>query len=228
VGYWQFNNSANLGLDSSGLGNNLTTASGTPTYSSAGMFGGSLYLDGNSTMTTLSGAFPLGVPTNASPYTIAVWEKIDTGCPNNGGFVGWGVNNTSEANDFRLNGPNSVDDYWYANDFVVSGLATNPMDGNWHAIAVTWDGTNQTCMWTGSMSGRGPRRRLTFKFGFHRGQNDGRCEFQGLAGGFADRQYRADTGGHRRLSSWVWSASCPPIRCFQPPRLPTRSMRERR
>jgi hypothetical protein len=144
VGYWQFTNSANLGIDSSGLGNNLTTASGTPSYSSAGMFGGSLYLNGSSTMSTLSGAFPIGVPTNANPYTIAVWEKIDTGCPNNGGFVGWGVNNTSEGNNFRLNGPNSVDDYWYNNDFIASSAAVNPMDGNWHAIAVTWDGTNQT------------------------------------------------------------------------------------
>jgi uncharacterized repeat protein (TIGR03806 family) len=143
VGYWQFNDSADLGIDSSGLGNHLTTASGAPTYSSTGMFGGSLYLDGNSTMTTLSGEFPFEVPINASPYTIAVWEMVDAGCPNNGGFIGWGVNNTSEANDFRLNGPNSVDDYWYNNDFVVGGLAANPMDGNWHAIATTWDGTNQ-------------------------------------------------------------------------------------
>ncbi len=143
VGYWQFNDSADLGLDSSGLGNNLTTASGTPTFSSAGMFGGALYLDGNSTMTTLSGAFPIDVPTNGAPYTIAVWEKIAAGCPNNGGFVGWGANDTSEGNNFRLNGPNSVDDYWYANDFIVNDLATNPMDGNWHAVAVTWDGTNQ-------------------------------------------------------------------------------------
>ncbi len=144
VGYWQFNNSADLGFDGSGLGNNLTTATGTPTYSSAGMFGGALYLDGNSTMSTLSGAFPVGVPTGANPYTIAVWEKIDSGCPNNGGFAGWGVNATSLANDFRLNGPNSADDYWYANDFIVSDLGVNPMDGNWHAIAVTWDGTTQT------------------------------------------------------------------------------------
>jgi hypothetical protein len=144
VGYWQFNDSANLGIDSSGLGNTLTTASGTPTYSSAGMFGGALYLDGNSTMSTLSGAFPIGVPTNANAYTIAVWEKVDTGCPNNGGFVGWGANTTSQANDLRLNGPNSADDYWYANDFIVSDLAVNPMDGNWHAIVVTWDGATQT------------------------------------------------------------------------------------
>src|SRR5580698_6784350 len=43
VGYWQFTNSSNLGIDSSGLGNTLTTASGSPTYSSAGKFGGALY-----------------------------------------------------------------------------------------------------------------------------------------------------------------------------------------
>ena len=144
VGYWQFNDPANLGTDSSGSANTLISASGTPVYSSAGMFGGALYLDGNSTMATLSGAFPTGVPTNANPYTIAVWEKVDTGCPNNGGFVGWGVNATSEANNLRLNGPGSVDDYWYANDFIASATATDPMDGNWHAIVVTWDGTNQT------------------------------------------------------------------------------------
>ncbi len=143
VAYWQFDLSGSLGADSSGLNNTITTASGAPVYSGAGMFGGALYLDGNSTMNTLSGAFPLGVPANANPYSIAVWEKIDTGCPNNGGFVGWGNNNNSQANDFRLNGPNSADDYWFANDFIVSGLAANPMDGNWHALVVTWDGTNQ-------------------------------------------------------------------------------------
>ena len=144
VGYWRFNNAANLGADSSGLGNNLTTASGTPVYSTNGLFGGSLYLNGSSTMTTLSGAFPVDFPLGASPYSIAVWEKIDTGCPNNGGFIGWGVNNTSEANNLRLNGPNGADDYWFNNDFAVTGLATNPMDGNWHSIIVTWDGTTET------------------------------------------------------------------------------------
>ena len=143
AGYWPFTNSSNLGMDSSGLGNQLATGSGTPAYSSAGKFGGALYLDGNSTMTTLSGTFPIGVPVNANPYTIAVWEKVDNGCPNNGGFVGWGANATSEGNNLRLNGPNSLYSYWYANDFSVGGLTANPMDGNWHAIAVTWDGTNQ-------------------------------------------------------------------------------------
>jgi autotransporter-associated beta strand protein len=139
AGYWQFNNPTNLGLDSSGRGNTLQTASGSPAYA-LGRFGGGLYLDGSSTLTTAG--FPSGVPTGSSAYTIALWEKADMGCPNNGGLVGWGTGANSD-NNLRLNGPNSVDNYWFANDFVVSGLAVNPLDGNWHAIVVTWDGTTQ-------------------------------------------------------------------------------------
>ncbi|HWY74334.1 MAG TPA: LamG-like jellyroll fold domain-containing protein, partial [Verrucomicrobiae bacterium] len=180
VGYWQFNNPANLGSDSSGLGNDLTTASGTPTYSSNGMFGGAVYLNGSSTMTTVSGAFPIGVPTNASPYSIAVWEKVDTGCPNNGGFVGWGANTTSQGNNLRLNGPNSVDDYWYANDFIVSGLAVNPMDGNWHAIVVTWDGTTQTMYADGTNVGtRVPSSPAVKPVNFIVGKTTADVDFQG-------------------------------------------------
>lgn len=144
VGYWPFTNASNIGGDSSGQGNTLTTASGTPVHSEIGEFvGGSLYLDGNTSLNTLSGTFPSGIPTGASSYTIAVWEKAAAGCPDNGGFVGWGNNSGSQANNLRLNGVNSVNNYWFANDFTVSGLAVNPLDGNWHAIVVTWDGTTQ-------------------------------------------------------------------------------------
>src|SRR5581483_1429427 len=180
VGYWQFNNPANLGIDSSGLGNNLTVASGTPAYSSNGMFGGALYLNGSSTMAMLSGTFPVGVPTGTNPYSVAVWEKIDTGCPNNGGFVGWGANTTSQANNLRLNGPNSADDYWYANDFIVNGLAVNPMDGNWHAIAVTWDGTTQTMYVDGANVGtRVPTAPNVQSIGFIVGKTTADVDFKG-------------------------------------------------
>ncbi|HUA68264.1 MAG TPA: LamG-like jellyroll fold domain-containing protein [Candidatus Saccharimonadales bacterium] len=134
-----------------------TTATGSGAepsgYSSAGKFGGSLYLNGSTTLKTLSGAFPGGLPTGNSPYTIAVWEKADSGCPNNGGFVGWGNENTSQGNNLRLNGPNSVDNYWWANDFVVSGLTANPMDGNWHSIVATWNGTTRTIYVDGTAVG---------------------------------------------------------------------------
>ncbi|HTR42226.1 MAG TPA: LamG-like jellyroll fold domain-containing protein [Pseudomonadales bacterium] len=133
-----------------------TTATGgssSPSgYSSAGKFGGSLYLDGNTTLKPLSG-FPVGVPTGSNAYSIAVWEKADAGCPNNGGFVGWGNEGTSEANNLRLNGANSVNNYWWANDFVVSGLTVNPMDGNWHSIVATWNGTTRTIYVDGAVGG---------------------------------------------------------------------------
>ncbi len=130
--------------------NNNSPISG---YSSAGKFGGALYLNGGTTLKTLSGQFPNALPIGDSPYTIAVWEKTDTGCPNNGGFVGWGNEDTSEANNLRLNGANSVDNYWWANDFVVSGLTANPMDGNWHSIVVTWNGTTRTIYVDGTAVG---------------------------------------------------------------------------
>jgi len=147
VAYWQFNNATNLGLDSSRLGNTLATATGAPVYSSAGRFGGALYLNGASTMTTLTGTFPAGVPVGASPYTIGVWEKADTGNPINGGFVSWGTDSQDNCNGLRLSdaadNADSVDNYWWNNDFYIDNLATNPDDGNWHAIVATWDGTNQ-------------------------------------------------------------------------------------
>ena len=181
-------------------------------------------------MTTLSGGFPLGCPTNANPYTIAVWEKIDTGCPNNGGFVGWGVNDNGEANDLRLNGANSADDYWYANDFVVTGLAANPMDGNWHAIAVTWDGTNETMYVDGvDAAERTPAPPNVQPSGFVVGRTTADNEFHGMAGGFADCQCRPDTGGYLPcIKPGDGCPPAPPIRCCPPRRLPTQFMPARR
>ena len=136
--FYQFNNPANLGQDSSGNGNELITATGDPTYSSSGVYGGALYLNGSSTLTT--NGFPTGVPTGGTSYTIALWEK-NNGSGNNGGFVGWGDNSGNLGNNFRFAGPNALNNYWYGNDLQVNGLATNPMDGNWHFVAVTWNST---------------------------------------------------------------------------------------
>ena len=144
VAYWQFNNPTKLGADDGPLNNQLTVASGQLTYTNEGPSGGSVYLNGQTTLTNLSGGFPLDIPTNASPYSLAVWERADPACAANGGFVGWGLNTYGEANNWRLNGHGGVDNYWYANDFVLSGLETDPMDGRWHALIVTYDGSRQT------------------------------------------------------------------------------------
>jgi len=99
-------------------------------------------LNGGSTLTNAVG-FPKAVPTGSSPYTIALWEK-DNGSGSTGGFVGWGTPSSGgKANNLRFNGSNGLLNYWYGNDFSVSGLSVNPKDGAWHHIAVTWDGYNQ-------------------------------------------------------------------------------------
>jgi hypothetical protein len=87
---WHFKGAAgDLGKDSGTNANHLSTATGSPSYSSSGRTGGALYLDGSSTMNK-GGVFPAGVPTGSSAYTHAAWVKADTGCDLGGGWLGWG------------------------------------------------------------------------------------------------------------------------------------------
>jgi len=142
VAFYKFNNPGALGADSSTNANTLVAASGLPVYTNSGKYGGALYLDGASTMNK-GGVFPAGIPTGASPYTIALWEK-DNGSGANGGFVGWGNNVYYQCNSFRFNGNNGLLNYWYGDSWAVTGLTTNPKDGSWHHLAVTWNGTSRT------------------------------------------------------------------------------------
>ena len=139
--YYKFDNSANLGLDSSGNGNTLATASGAPIYTNNGRFSGALYLNGSSMLTT--SGFPMGVPTNNNPYSLAVWIKPDTGCSLTGGWVGWGNKANSQANNLRLAGSSAVQNYWWANDLNGTMASGSFFDGNYHAVISTWDGTNE-------------------------------------------------------------------------------------
>ena len=143
VAYYQFNNSGNLGVDSSTQANNLVTGTGSPAYTSSGKYGGALYLNGSSTMQLSGGAFPSGVPTGSNPYTVAAWIKADTGCALSGGWIGYGNNSTNQGNNFRLNGANnSVWEYWYFNDMAATMPSGNFFDG-WHYVVGTWDGTTE-------------------------------------------------------------------------------------
>ena len=140
--YYTFNNSGNLGLDSSTNGNTLITASGAPIYNNNGKYGGALYLNGSSTM-TVSG-FPKGVPTNNRPYTIAFWFKPDAGCPNNAGFIGWGSQSTSQGNFLRIDSStNKIDNYWWFSDLIGTATGSNFFNGNFYHVAATFDGTNR-------------------------------------------------------------------------------------
>ena len=60
------------------------------------------------------------------------------------------MNANNETNNLRLNGPNSLQNYWYNNDLTATGMAVNPMDGNWHFIVATYNGTANTLYCDGS------------------------------------------------------------------------------
>jgi autotransporter-associated beta strand protein len=146
VAYYNFNDSANLGLDGSSRSNALKTTGGSPQYSANGKFGGALYLDGASKLGTASGLFPSGVPTGAAPYTVSAYIQAATNCPLAGGWVGYGTMQTNQCNNFRLNGStayNAVWNYWWANDMGAT-LPNGSFTDGWHSVVGTWDGTTET------------------------------------------------------------------------------------
>ena len=155
--YYTFDDPNHLGADSGIRGNHLTVGTGAPAYTNAGVFGGALYVNGASTLTRST--FPAGVPTGSTPYTLALWMR-DDGSPNTGGFCGWGNSAANQCNNFRLSGANGLNNYWYANDFNLTGLSTNLKDGQWHHVAVTWDGAIQVMYVDGAPVGTSPRTGL--------------------------------------------------------------------
>ncbi|MCX6875820.1 MAG: carboxypeptidase regulatory-like domain-containing protein [Verrucomicrobia bacterium] len=141
VAWWSFDDTL---ADPIG-GNTLKGATGTVAYGAGNMGSASLYVDGNTTLDPLSGTFPTGVPTGASSYTVAAYIKADTGCPGNGGWIGYGTANSPNlANNFRLDGwsPSAIWNYWHSNDMGAT-LASGTFFDGWHSVIGTWNGTTE-------------------------------------------------------------------------------------
>ena len=138
IGLYTYNNASNLGLDSSGKGNNLVNSGSTA--ATIGVYGGGLNLNGGSALLAASGTLA-GLPTGDSSYTITSW--INPTVSGIGGVVGWGnyfANNQVVA--FRMNGDNSMHNYWWANDLtatVSTNLAAGDGADGWHFVAATYD-----------------------------------------------------------------------------------------
>lgn len=153
VAFYTFDGSL---TDSTTNHNDLKVTAGNGVSYAPGRFGSALYVDGSITLGTVSGAFPVGVPTGTAPYTVAAWVKADTGCPLTGGWIGYGNNATSQGNNFRLNGvPDGVWEYWYNNDFGATLPSGNFFDG-FHSVIGTWDGTNEILYLDGVATQRTP------------------------------------------------------------------------
>lgn len=136
------------------------TAGGATTFCA----GGSVSLDGTTAatnnaldfdgtsgkLTRLSGGG--SIPIGNSPYTIEMWVKPDNITGANG-LVGWGNwGNTNEVNAFRFNGPTQLINYWWGNDLVVN--IPFVLDGNWHHVAATFDGTTRKIYFDGALMGQ--------------------------------------------------------------------------
>ena len=139
VAYYAFNNPNNLGQDSSGNGNNLTTGAGTPAYIASGKFGaGALGLNGGSCLVPNASSGITGLPIGNSAYTIAAWMYLNAN--GNDGVVGWGnYGADNQVNAFRTVGNTQLVNYWWGLD-LTSG-AQPSMQGNWHYVAATWNPT---------------------------------------------------------------------------------------
>jgi hypothetical protein len=144
IALYQYNNASNLGLDSSGKGNNLQV-SATGVNAVAGKFGGGVDLNnGQSGMLYSSSGTLAGLPLGNSSYTVASWINPDTaGTSNAGGIVGWGNYGTqSEVNALRMNGTNALHQYWWSNDLPAAAgfnLTTGSGVNGWHFVAATYD-----------------------------------------------------------------------------------------
>jgi hypothetical protein len=160
VAYYQFNNSNDLGLDSSGNGNNLTVVSpGDVTYTANGLQGGAISLDGNGYLTTASGQAPPGVPLGNAPYTISVsFETSATqaisGIPLT--LLGWGdYSGSNSTNALRLllayaEGGQGVNNYWWYNDLQEHATVE---DDQWHTLTASFDGTTRSLYLDGALLG---------------------------------------------------------------------------
>lgn len=141
VALYTYDTPGNLGLDSSGKGNNLLNSGATS--AATGKYGAGLELGGSAMLYSATGTL-VGLPTGDSSYTIATWMNPDSaGDGGAGGMVGWGAyGNNSMVNALRMLGNNGVHNYWWANDLsatVSIDLTSGSGALGWHFVAATYD-----------------------------------------------------------------------------------------
>ena len=159
VGLWQFENSSNLGFDSSNLGNHLEVDGGVD-FDADGKFGGAGFFDGFDGMLIHPDDFPDGIPVGDSEYTIALWMKPNAPTNQQGGpsgMIGWGAYGSgSSVNAFRMFNDNGFRHYWWGNDldaqdFDVDDLGVDLDDGDWHHAVATYDGQTRSLYLNGEL-----------------------------------------------------------------------------
>lgn len=184
VAYYTFNDSSNLGADSSGNGYTLDGTWGTPAYTAAGYSGGGLHLDGSSFL--YASNFPALVPLGNSAFSITLFFQT-TSFPQDGAFIKW-----SNGEEFELHhdvfspslGIANLGYQGWNDPFFLwpPNSGSSIVDGNWHFAAFTWDPTTGTRTiyydsTSVSQSGIGPANMQNW--GFMVGYGGGGSFFEG-------------------------------------------------
>ncbi len=152
VGLYRFNDANNLGLDSSGLGNNLVDkGQSLVQYTSLGQSGGGAYFPSSfAYLSTSDGKVPTGFPLGNSSYTFSVWFK-DMNGTNTEGLIGYGnYGSANTVNALKLDGNGRVTNYWWSNDLD----ANTPAYGtSFHNVVASYDGTTRSIYFDGVLIG---------------------------------------------------------------------------
>jgi hypothetical protein len=119
----------------------------SPTYNYFLVNTGNITMDGTSFALALNGTqyFTINdgdnIPIGNSDYTMACWFNTNTLGAN--GLIGWGNYGTdNQANAFRITTEGELDNYWWANDLVTSGL--NLQTGTWYCAICTYNSSTNT------------------------------------------------------------------------------------
>jgi len=162
VGWYQFDDSSNLGLDSSGGGKHGTVVDvngGAPTYSSSGYTGGAAMFNGSTNGTSSGGL--VSIPINANPLvmpnmTWGLWVKPSTLTVNTAGTnvrnlisIDNGDWDRAIAVDNRFPGGPS---YGIWNGVWAQSLGL-PVTTNWTFLAVTYNNNHYGTLLNGNPRG---------------------------------------------------------------------------
>ena len=145
--WYRFDDSSNLGKDSSGNGYDLGSVN-SPSYNASGLNNGAAEFDvADQDMLRYASGLPATFPTGNSSYTVAAWCNPDLD-NTTGLVVYWGssVVYGSGASLFRFGGETSLMFSNFDNNLYVYpgyNLFTNSLKRGWHHIVSTYDGTTR-------------------------------------------------------------------------------------
>ncbi|MFT5522487.1 MAG: VCBS repeat-containing protein [Pirellulaceae bacterium] len=157
VGYWQFDNGADLGLDSSSNNNQLGPFGGTA-FNATGQTAGAANFDGVDDAIAIDNGgvpndatVPVGFPIGSSAFSFSTWvQPTGTG---NRQIVGWGNSATNSSNTLSIDDADQLQLTTFSTTLQVdtNDVGVNLVDGAWHHVAGVFNGTTRSLWVDGNL-----------------------------------------------------------------------------